>query len=651
MTLHVAARFALLAGILLGAAPARAQWIPDGTPVCTASGLQYGQTVVPDGAGGALIAWTDERAGTHVYVQHLTAAGALAAGWPLNGLAVTGGTRSQHLWAAVSDGAGGVLLAWEDSRNNGDVWAQRITGAGGVAPGWPAAGLSLCGLLGLQTGVAAIPDGAGGIIVTWQDWRDFLQPDLYAQRVDGAGVPLWAANGVSLCLEPHHQYPGAAAPDGAGGAWIVWDDLRAGEDDIYVQHLSAAGVPAPGFPAAGRPVCAAADLQLSPTTAADGAGGCVIAWADRRGGGWSVYAQRLLADGSPAPGWNADGNLVRAGLALGPPAPQLAIDGLGGAFVLWGDQPGGPGQADLFAQRMTGSGTRAWDPAGVVVAAAPFGQYAGGLVADGSGGIYAVWSDQRGGGGDDIYAARFKASGQLAPGWLANGSPLAIAPLVQSVPVAAPDGFGGAIVVWQDDRSGDRDLHALRTVMDGPVPVALALLAAEATPGLAHLAWLASGGDPALEATLERRTPVTDWSPRATLLPDGSGRLAYEDRDVEPGGRYGYRLRVRERGVESLVGEAWVTIPATLALALEGARPNPARGVLTVAFMLPDGAAAHLMLLDLAGRRIAALEVGSLGAGRHVAALGGEAPLAPGLYLVRLERGGVALTTRALVIR
>ena len=88
-----------------------------------------------------------------------------------------------------------------------------------------------------------------------------------------------------------------------------------------------------------------------------------------------------------------------------------------------------------------------------------------------------------------------------------------------------------------------------------------------------------------------------------------------------------------------------------LAFALEPVRPNPSRGdALTVRFTLASPAAGALELLDVAGRRIAAHEVGSLGAGRHTLNLGQGQYLAPGLYLVRLRQGTATRVTRVAVL-
>jgi hypothetical protein len=73
------------------------------------------------------------------------------------------------------------------------------------------------------------------------------------------------------------------------------------------------------------------------------------------------------------------------------------------------------------------------------------------------------------------------------------------------------------------------------------------------------------------------------------------------------------------------------------AIAVWGARARP--GALEVSFQLRDSAPAKLEAFDASGRRIGALEVGSLGAGQHTASLARRDGSAAGLFWLRLTRG------------
>ena len=97
--------------------------------------------------------------------------------------------NSQIPDAIVPDGAGGAIIAWEETRaSDKDIFAQHITAAGTVAPGWPAGGIAICAASGEQFSVCAVSDGSGGAIFAWGDRRAVTQDDIYAMRVKGDGT-------------------------------------------------------------------------------------------------------------------------------------------------------------------------------------------------------------------------------------------------------------------------------------------------------------------------------------------------------------------------------------------------------------------------------------------------------------------------------
>jgi hypothetical protein len=135
-------------------------------------------------------------------------------------------------------------------------------------------------------------------MVVWTDARDggISSYDLYAQRVDGAGNPLWAADGVVVCDETSAQLVARPVSDGAGGVVVTWADTRATIYDVYAQRLNAAG--AVQWNPAGAPVCTALQAQLGGVIAADGHGGAIVAWADSRSGNPDIYANRVSPGGA-----------------------------------------------------------------------------------------------------------------------------------------------------------------------------------------------------------------------------------------------------------------------------------------------------------------------------------------------------------------
>ena len=91
-----------------------------------------------------------------------------------------------------------------------------------------------------------------------------------------------------------------------------------------------------------------------------------------------------------------------------------------------------------------------------------------------------------------------------------------------------------------------------------------------------------------------------------------------------------------------------------LRLAFDPPMPNPARALARLAFTLPSATSIRLEVLDIQGRRLRTLASRALNAGRyeHSWDLREDSgrPVAPGLYLLRLEAGGSSVTRRLLVL-
>ena len=181
-------------------------------------------------------------------------------------------------------------------------------------------------------------------------------------------------------------------------------------------------------------------------------------------------------------------------------------------------------------------------------------------------------------------------------------------------------------------------------------PVLLSLASADARDGRVQLDWY-SPDAVAASASVYRRTESSDWQSLGDVMGDGTGHLRYEDLTVLPGVRYGYRLGYLEGGRVRNTTETWVEVPVTLALTLEGARPNPSFGAIAASFTLPVAQPATLELFDISGRRIVSHEVGSLGPGAHVVDLTPGQPLVAGIYRLRLTQAGRSFNASCVVLR
>lgn len=390
----------------------------------------------------------------------------------------------------------------------------------------------------------------------------------------------WSVNGNAVCVYAGEQSYPASAPDGAGGAFVIWADYRSGGGDLYLQRITSTGSIAPGWPSGGAPLCTAAGDQRSPSAASDGAGGVFVVWEDDRAGGSdpNLYLQRFTATGLAAAGWPADGFAVCAA-----PGTQrnvaLAVES-GAALLAWQDDRDGAA-SDVYAQRVSGAGLIQWAPDGVAVCAAAGSQTSPSIVSDRNGGAIFAWQDTRGANAD-IYAQRLDALGVVL--WPSGGNTLCAAAYDQLTPHLVADGVGGAIAVWNDYRSLNSDVYAQRVSASGAA------------------AWTA-GGVILCSNTAEQYcyAPVTDGA--------GGAIVPWDDfRATTVGNLYAQRITA-----SGAIAAGWTANGTALSNAGDVSDPVAAPDGLGGAFFAWDDARAGSSAVDLYAVRLTS--AGSVGGG------------------------------------
>lgn len=625
--------------------PGFAGFILDGAPICVAGGNQENHVVVADGQGGAIVVWEDNRGYRDIYAQRITGLGEPL--WALDGIGVCTFDYGQYAVHACPDGDGGAFIVWQDGRPhpNRDIYAQHVAGDGQAL--WTVNGVAVCAAGGDQFAPKVCPDGAGGCIVAWYDGRTSSQYDIYAQRITAAGAAAWIADGVAICTATGTQNAVQIEADDRGGAYLAWVDYRS-SGDIYAQRVRADGTVA--WATDGIAVCAAANIQEAVRIAADGCGGLLVAWSDRRAF-YDIYAQR--ADSLGAMLWTAGG----VGLCVHAEwqnYPVLAPDGTGGAVVAWLDQRAN--DYDCFAQKINGAGSVQWTANGVPVCSASGGCTGIQIASDGAGGAVATWSDSRNV-HNDIFVQRIDATG--APVGTLDGDSLCTQPDNQNVPWLCSDGDGGGIVCWMDYRNGSNyDLYAARYRHDGQL-VATLLRGHSVRWTRAGVAVAWSLADPAPELTfavLRAGGAAVDFREIfAGPLANGPDGFAYCDDGARPGQTHVYRVDLLDaQGRWTLFDTQAIAIPA-MPPVLRQNHPNPFNPSTTIVFDLPERVAARLTIHDAAGRLVHVLAEGTLEPGIHSRRWDGTdrggVPVAAWVYYYRLAAGGTAQTRALSLVR
>ena len=157
------------------------QWSSPGGVQLSATGTF--PAIEGDGAGGAVVAWSET---TGIWVRPVDSFGS-----PLWAGPVKVGS-SDSLPRLVRDGSGGAFVVWLEPGS----WLTRLAHVNGsgivTAPGVD--GISLGAHIGTHD-IAAVTDGFGGVIVAWVD----ASADIVAQRVN-SGLE-WGATPVKVCSD------------------------------------------------------------------------------------------------------------------------------------------------------------------------------------------------------------------------------------------------------------------------------------------------------------------------------------------------------------------------------------------------------------------------------------------------------------------
>jgi len=648
----------------------KAQWSTDPLVNNAISTFNFYDKFVPvivsDGSGGAIIAWQDSRndgSFFDIYAQRINSEGIVL--WTTDGVAISTGIGDRRAPAIVSDGIGGAIITWIDSRsgfNLTDIYAQRIDSSGVVQ--WTTDGLAICTEAASQGSQAIISDGSGGAIITWVDGRsgNGTGDKIYAQRIDSSGSihSGWITDGVAICSNlPNTRNHPTIVGDGLGGAIITWSDYRNSSTyDIYAQKINASGIVQ--WDANGVAICTFPEMQGKPKIVRDGESGAIIAWEDTRTTQGDIYAQRI----------DASGNLLWAlnGLSIcsQPPYTQanhnIISNGSGGAIITWYDNRNG--NYDIYAQAVNGAGLVQWIVDGIVVCSAIDNQYFPALVADGLGGAIITWHDNRlGTSAFDIYAQRINSEG--ATQWTTDGAPISTEAHWQGYTSITSDGTSGAIITWYDYRSGfNSDIYAQQisangVLGEGQIPVELVSFSGLILNDNVILNWntateLNNSGFEIQRLKDSEIEKIQYWENIGFVNGNGtsSETHSYSFQDANPlSGKYKYRLKqIDFDGTFEYSSIIEVEIVKPEIFILDQNYPNPFNPSTIITWQSPVSSHQTLKIYDILGNEVATLVNEYKSAGNYEVEFDAS-KLSSGIYLYKLQAGEFISTKKMILIK
>ncbi|HEX9639125.1 MAG TPA: flagellar hook associated protein, partial [Acidobacteriota bacterium] len=165
-------------------------------------------------------------------------------------------TSVQRAPAISNDSAGGLVIAWQSSGQDGSysgIFARRFDSMGNASGAEFEVNQFTTGA---QSYPAISHDSSGRFVVVWQSYgQDGAFSGIFARRFDSAANPLGAGEFQVNQFTTENQYHPAISHDPTGGFFIVWDSFQDG---------STTGVFGRRFDSDGNPV--GAEFQINQYT-------------------------------------------------------------------------------------------------------------------------------------------------------------------------------------------------------------------------------------------------------------------------------------------------------------------------------------------------------------------------------------------------
>ena len=521
----------------------------------------------------------------------------------------------------------------------------------------------ICNAPNQQFGVQAFADGAGGAFQVWIDKRagnnSGAGTAIFAQRLNAAGLPLLAANGLRLFQAKGRDIFGVRVVPWQSGLLVAWVQgaFGIGGDTVRCQFFSNAGAPQWSSPTvvAYRTLPAVLyvlqnGLNVFPTstgatitydvevnggadtfsfnqvgltgalrwpnnqfqlplpfsntfqTIADGADGLYVV-SGSGGLGSALYAQHYDVNGTA---WANPVNLTATGAAGRGNSPWLAVrDPANNLYAVWGSDSG-----DILAVKVTPAGALGWPAPGYVTLCTNASYQSVPDAIWHNNALWTVWNDDRAPAANALqYMQKIDAAGTLA--WPAAGVLINNLPAFSPYPKLAPADNGAVMALFVSNYSAGTGLRAQKIRPD------------------ATLAFPVNGV--ALHTVDPDRLATADYVPVAQ--PNGSVQVFWASAGAGPNGQDICAGRMQATG--TLLG----TERAAEGLGF-AAFPNPAATELRLRFPAatpPTG----LRLYDGQGRVVRAFAE----AARPLSVRG----LAPGLYVLRATLAGQEVSQRVAV--
>ena len=369
--------------------------------------------------------------------------------WEDDGIPLRQGYHIQWSAESACNSLGETCIVWIDARmGESNIYAQKFDTEG--SPMWEEGGVMVGGFaLNVYVPPKICASSDDGFLITWGE--HFGEDPIKAQKLSPAGEILWDPQGVAACEINGGPFYSEIISGDAGGAYILWRNDSGPQQGINLQKILSDGSLAPGWNVNGLLVTSEGFNDDGNCLCRDGSGGVIVTWVESEGyPERNIYAQRYNADGNEL--WSPGGEAIctLAGLQ---DSPAICEDGAGGAFVVWHDYRT-PNGSDIYMQRIDGEGNQLWRPDGEILCQEAESQMLPKIIYTNDNCAVIIWEDYRNNLEDyfDIYCQRINGTGQLL--WGAGGTAVCIGEYYKITVNLDCDNSGNIFTSWTDMRDG-----------------------------------------------------------------------------------------------------------------------------------------------------------------------------------------------------
>ncbi len=369
-------------------------WGENGLVVVQEPGRQEDPILISDQNGGAYVVWVDyknEPVDGDIYAQHILSDGSLA--WAEEGIGLATNSGKQVSPNMCSDGQGGAYVIWKDltASSYAHVYGTHLSTSGALSPG---TGIPILSNESYHNNVSIERGGQGHAVLVWSDDVISDNADIRTQRIDQSCNTLWSApeeGGILLCSEQGNQlYPKVTYYDELYTI-LVWEDHRNSAEfgDIYYQFLDLDGNEV--LESQGVSACLDSSNQIKPRVKAS-FDGAFIVWEDYRNGNSDIYSQKVDHLGNLY--WENDGRSIVSESGVQDQC-RLSTDGNGGVYYVWLDERTAPyPETDVYMQYINTDNEVHFEENGVAICDADYYQFAP-IIRGFDGQALMLWGDRR----------------------------------------------------------------------------------------------------------------------------------------------------------------------------------------------------------------------------------------------------------------